>query len=201
MPASLTDYDNSSGVTAKLYQGLSERLKEANLNIKTSYTAGSISIAIEDNFLFSNDSSVISEKSKDRLHNLIVIYTEELFSDPEIREKISSVQFVGHASPRYRGVYLSPDSQNEEGYKHNITLSANRALEVVNYIYSGDFSDFPYKEELRSKIVVSGKGHQEPIALRQIASEKQGLCGPYDCQKSRRVEIIFSLKADESIDN
>lgn len=180
----------------KAYRGVSQKLALANFEWAPELNMGNVAIKIKESFYFAKDSSVLTEMSKDRLHTLMEIYSQEIFGDEELREQVESIEFVGHSSPWFQGEVISPTLKYPEAYQYNMKLSIDRAREVVSYVFDGDFIDFPYKEDFRSKVKVSGMGHASPLVLRMPASEaKANGCAPYDCERSRRLDIIVHFKS------
>ena len=109
-----------------------------------------------------------------------------------IRKYIISVNVTGHASPQYYQQYIDPESEDWKAYSHNLDLSLKRAQQVGYFIFSEDIGKYPYKRELRDITKISGRGYMSPILSKGESSPEK--CGPYNCRKSRRVEINFSLK-------
>lgn len=193
-PASVALTGHEQVVAA--YKGVSQKLALANFEWAPELNMGNVSIKVKESFYFSKDSSVLTEMSKDRLHTLMEIYSQEIFGDSELREQVESIEFVGHSSPWFQGEVIPPTLKYPEAYKYNMMLSIERAREVVGYVFDGDFIDFPYKEDFRSKVKVSGMGHANPLMLRMPASKAPSAgCGAYDCERSRRLDIIVHFKA------
>lgn len=193
-PASISLTGHEQVVAA--YKGVSQKLALANFEWAPELNMGNVSIKVKESFYFSKDSSVLTEMSKDRLHTLMEIYSQEIFGDSELREQVESIEFVGHSSPWFQGEVIPPTLKYPEAYKYNMKLSIERAREVVSYVFDGDFIDFPYKEDFRSKVKVSGMGHADPLGLRMPASSTSpSSCAPYDCERSRRLDIVVHFKA------
>jgi chromosome segregation ATPase len=181
---------------------IAKKLKMNDLNVEVNKETGSIILRMDDTFLFKRNDYLLSSKAKNSLKRIIPIYTEELFKDPTVREYISQVHVIGHASPRYMKDYVSPDDTNNfTAYQFNMDLSTNRAKEIVKYIFSKSFGDFPYRQEFRRIVSSVGKSFSSPVRIgRGLASRpnvKQ--CGRYDCRLSRRVEISFTLNESASL--
>ncbi len=196
-PASVSLTGHEQVVSA--YKQMSHKLAMANFEWAPELKMGSVSIKVKESFYFSKDSSILTEMSKDRLHTLMEIYSQEIFGDSQLREQVDSIEFVGHSSPWFKGEVVSPTLKYPEAYQYNMKLSIERAREVVGYVFDGDFIDFPFKEDFRSKVKVSGMGHADPLVLRMPASAPQkttGNCAPYDCERSRRLDIIVHFKSN-----
>jgi chromosome segregation ATPase len=183
-------------------ENIADKLKKNNINVEVNKETGSIILRMDDTFLFKRNDYRLSEKAKDSLQKIIPIYTEELFKDPAVREYISQVHIIGHASPRYMKNFVSPDDMNNfTAYQFNMDLSTNRAKEIVKYIFSEGFGDFPFRQEFRRKISSVGKSFSNPInAGRGVAAQSYGnKCGRYDCRLSRRVEVSFTLNENANL--
>jgi hypothetical protein len=184
----------------KLGARIAKRFEGKDLAVETNPESGSISISLDDMFLFHNDSSELRETVKGRLQTIIPLYAQELLGEPDIRSRITSINVIGHASPRFGKAAVDPLTTDATAYNHNLVLSTNRAREIVKYVFSYEFGDFKYKYILRKKVIASGRSFSAPIALNSVdnISDKEfGRCEKFDCKKSRRVEISFSL--DENV--
>ncbi len=199
-PASVPFEDTNETLKAELSKQIAQKIQEAKIGFLTEFNENNISITLDEKFFFNNDSSSINELGKEKLKTLISIYSKQLFQHEKIRERIKAVSFIGHASPRYNSKVLDPLDASEEAFQYNMELSTKRAQSVANLIFSPDFGKFEYKDTLRAKTMVSGRGFSTPIpsVKRNLASVGDTKCGSYDCRKSRRVEIIFELRDMEN---
>ncbi|MBT3584891.1 MAG: hypothetical protein HN509_08285 [Halobacteriovoraceae bacterium] len=118
---------------------------------------------MDDAFGFKNDSHILKPGVKDRIRKIVKIYSEELFRDNQIRAIIDNVFIVGHASPRFQGKYISPNSNNHLAYTHNLDLSSQRANQIVKFIFSKQMGTFQYKNFFKQKIFSSGRGFSAPV--------------------------------------
>lgn len=191
--------------TAKLRyhiaQKLCKRLKEANIDVKIDPKTGNIIFSMDEVFLFKRNSYELSPVIKGKLSKLIPVYADELFKDDQIAAFISNINIEGHASPTYRENFVHPKIDFPEAYMHNLKLSSSRANQIVNYILAPEFKSFKYKINFRERIAAIGYSYSKPIKKigRRLASNdpRERDCKEYDCKKSRRVEISFSLREDE----
>ena len=131
-------YELSSSVRVKsrVYQLLSERLKEAGLKTDIDSRSGTISIA--DTVLFESNEALFKSGSKIFLNKLIPIISDVLLSDVEIEKEVYAVDIEGYAS--------------EQGHmeKDMMILSLQRSLGVWLHIY--DMNQFPNKKKFLKKI-------------------------------------------------
>lgn len=192
----------ANGLRAKIAQGLEKKFKEAHLNVQVDPFTGNVTLMTGQRFLFKKNSAILSDEAKLTLKKIIPLYAKVLLSNQEISDKIASINIEGHASPSFRGRYVSPDDINAPAYSHNLNLSGRRAQSIANYIFGQEIKNYDYKIPLRSLTQAVGHGFIRPIRkkLKERAVASLTECGPYDCSKSQRVELSFTLKDDrESI--
>ncbi|MBL7713885.1 MAG: hypothetical protein JNL01_00370 [Bdellovibrionales bacterium] len=180
---------------------IATRINGIDPMVKADAQTGTITLFFDEAFLFGNDQAKVEAATQAKLKKIIPIYSEELFGDEETRREVEKINIIGHASPRYGGKYIKPDENLPEAYYHNLQLSANRAINIVKYIFGRDFGDFKFKTDFRARVNAQGASFSQPISHRDPASAKNdpeyGKCGHYDCKRSRRVVISFELKGDE----
>ncbi len=117
--------------------------------------------------LFAEGSHQLKPEGKQFLDEFIPAFSEVIFNDKLIANKITSIVIEGHTS-----------SKGTE--KDNMELSFKRALAVGEYINSIDFS---HRQSFRQKIVVAARGETE-------ADQK------FDNPKDRKVKIKFQFTRD-----
>ena len=115
--------------------------------------------------------------------------------------------FLSRFMPKYLNIILSEKyipyiaeiiieghTDNVGGYMSNLELSQNRALSVAEFCIGegSSFAKGKNLEYLRKIITVNGKSYTDPIYKNQKTKE-------IDAAKSRRVELKFRLKDDETI--
>lgn len=186
-------------IRSQIGQEIAKKLQNENLKVKVDPTTGSVTLSMDDAFLFKKNDFKLSERAKVTLKRIIPLYVEAIFNDPKTYKYIECVNIIGHASPRYKNKYTkTTSSKNQEAYIYNMDLSTNRAKEIVKFIFSRNFGAFNNKFKFREKVSVIGRSFSNPIK-RSIASVQNEDCGEYDCSSSRRVEIRFTLKEDTKI--
>jgi len=94
---------------------------------------------------------------------------------PEYESYIASFYIEGHSDP-------------SGNYEYNIDLSMKRAFEVFKFLKINS-NAIPYEKIFFKKLVVSGAGYNSPIIED----------GKINYAKSRRVEIKFTLKDQQMI--
>lgn len=201
---SLNDFANKvANVKGKLRSNIAKDLaqafKAANLNVLVDNKTGNVVLQMDKNFRFKKNSYYLNKKAKETLKKIIPIYSKVLFGNKEIKNKISSFNVVGHASPSFRGKFVSPEDHNSKAYSYNMRLSAQRASSITNYIFSNSIGEYDHKQKLQLFTKAIGQGYIKPVAAPMKLNRKPastGACGPYDCYSSQRVEISFTLKDD-----
>ena len=186
---------------AKLISG---NLEASGVKVDINPETGNITLKMDDSFYFNNDSYELSDSAKKKLSQVIPVYTKSLFGTKEIADRIDGISITGFASPKYKRLFVDPVLTIGEAYDYNLELSMNRARQIVTYMFGQEFPDFEFKDKLKLMTSVTGKGFMEPIPYddENTCSAKNKVsksnvkceCGPFDCKKSRRVEINFVLK-------
>lgn len=122
-----------------------EQMKGNNINVKVNSETGDISI--QDKILFDENSAELKPAGKLFLKQFIPIYSRVIFSKKDFKNEITRVVIEGHTS-------------SKGDYDSNLELSLLRALAVTKFIFSNELN-FPTKSELRTKIMVAGRGEME----------------------------------------
>lgn len=153
-----------------------------------------LKVILDESFFFEIGKVNLSQNSKEKLQAIMSAYSNEIFSNEELRDRLENIHIIGHSSPLYKGKVLDPLDATKEAYQVNMDISISRAKSIADAII-GENTTLPNKKEIRSKIIVSGKSFSEPRPLqRGLASISKKRCGEYDCKASQRVEIIFELE-------
>ena len=176
-----------------LGNNIAKKMAKYNVQTEMDKKTGNITLKLDGTFLFKRNQSVLTNIAKSTLRKIIPIYTSEIFKSQKLRNNIDQVNIIGHASPRYKRKFADPLGKNTKAYNYNLDLSTSRAKEIVKFIFSKQFGDFPFKNILREKISVMGKSFSNPIKVKK-GSKRDPTCGIYDCTLSRRVEIKFTMK-------
>ena len=145
---------------------------------------------------FDSDSAKLKEEMKAVLERAMPIYSKSLFGDPNLAQKISSVEVVGFASPTYKGKYINPNStkpNDKEAIKYNMDLSYRRAKSIFNHILDEKSMEFEYQKDLLPMMKVSGRSYLEVIKVKRDVASGEDFCKFNDCKKSQRVIIRFSM--------
>lgn len=183
-----------NGVAVKLEGKFKEQGLDAQVNLKT----GEVILLSGEGFNFEKGSASLSPEAKKILKKLIPVYSSVLLEDEKVLKQISYISMEGHSSPSFGGKPVDLYDQNAEAYAFNMRLSSMRAASVANYLMGKDIGDYPHKERMKSLLQSVGFGYMKPVPLEAnrvpaSTTETQN-CGQWDCYKSQRVQINFTLK-------
>lgn len=197
-PTLLAQSGSRSPASAAVAYDVAHRLNEAlsNFDLEAIQSEGKVIISLSEELFFETDQTELTDLNKATLLSLFTLYAESIFQDEKLKDQLVGIEFVGHASPWFQSAFVHPLDASDEAYHYNLMISLERARSLAQFIFSGDFGDFPYKNAMRQMTRVLGAGMSEPVPLRGPASSNK-TCGGFDCQASRRVEIIFSFEQDQ----
>ncbi|EAH7903857.1 hypothetical protein EP394_06125 [Campylobacter coli] len=151
-------------------ENLSKELQaKLDSNITIDQKTGSISLPSE--VLFDKDSYTLKNEAKASLRKILSEYFNAIINDPKILSNIENIIIEGH-------------TDSDGSYIYNLDLSQKRAYEVMNFIYTF------YKDiRLQKLLMTSGRSFSDPVLVN----------GVEDKDKSRRIEIKFSIKNDNAL--
>ncbi|TEY09909.1 hypothetical protein ELQ17_05095 [Campylobacter sp. US18a] len=151
-------------------ENLSKELQsKLDNNITIDEKTGSISLPAE--VLFDKDSYVLKNEAKVNLRKILSEYFDAILEDPKIFSNIENIIIEGH-------------TDSDGSYIYNLDLSQKRAYEVMNFIYT-----FYKSDKLQKLLMASGRSFSDPVFVN----------GVEDKDKSRRIEIKFSIKNDNAL--
>lgn len=164
------------GVKADLISALKKEFTAQNLNVSIDEADGSI--ALDSNILFGYNENILTDEGTDMLNELLPVYCKVLMTD-EYQEYLAEIRIDGYT-----------DTSGD--YLYNLQLSQERALAVADCLLSssGNFLNEYEESNLRSKLTVNGHSMSNPVYDED---------GEINMDASRRVEIKFSLKDEEMI--
>ena len=168
------------GVKAQIVQQLSSALRKNGIDVSVDEQTGAI--ALPSQMLFTTNSATLSDGGQKYLRRFLPVYLDVLLSD-EFRSYVAEIIIEGHTDSN--GTYL-----------HNLQLSQERALSVANYVLGDSFMsdtlglNASAKKTLLGLVTASGRSFSAPVLDAN---------GDEDQNASRRVEIKFRLKDDETI--
>ncbi|HEG1516665.1 TPA: OmpA family protein [Campylobacter coli] len=151
-------------------ENLSKELQaKLDSNITIDQKTGSISLPSE--VLFDKDFYTLKNEAKASLRKILSEYFNAIINDPKILSNIENIIIEGH-------------TDSDGSYIYNLDLSQKRAYEVMNFIYTF------YKDiRLQKLLMASGRSFSDPVLVN----------GVEDKDKSRRIEIKFSIKNDNAL--
>lgn len=168
------------GVKAQIVQQLSSALRKSGIDVSVDEQTGAI--ALPSQMLFTTNSATLSDGGRKYLRRFLPVYLDVLLSE-DFRAYVAEIIIEGHTDSN--GTYL-----------HNLQLSQERALSVANYVLSDGFMgdalslNASAKKTLLGLVTASGRSFSAPVLDAN---------GDEDQNASRRVEIKFRLKDDETI--
>jgi len=126
-------------------------------------------------------SSILFEKGKARLKGEAKIELKKAFE-----QYIGTLMTSGEIQPHLDKIIVEGHTDSDGSYIYNLNLSQKRALAVMEYLLTLDFSK---KYNIRPLITASGRAYLDPIKVN----------GVEDKEASRRIEIKFRLKNDDAM--
>ena len=169
------EIDKLLGVREEIILALQQKFADTDLQLQIDSQTGAI--RLPGGVFFDTDSTEITDEGKEFLEEFIPQYVDILLG-PEFREYVAQIIVEGH-------------TDDIGSYMYNLELSQDRAFEVVRLIYNDDFTDFQYKDTLRTFLTANGKSFSQPIRHDS---------GEINRDSSRRVEFKFRLKDTEMIE-
>ena len=164
------------GIKPQIIEELKSELSEFQVRIDENTG----DIEFESDILFDYNQDVLKSQGTNFLAKFMPKYLKVILSE-EYLPYMAEIIIEGH-------------TDNVGGYAFNLKLSQDRALSVANFIV-GEQSRFvtgKSRDELRRIITVTGKAYTDPV---YTDAKKTKI----DNAKSRRVELKFRLKDDETI--
>jgi len=160
---------NLTGIRIKV---IAELKKALGKKIQIDPKTGSMRFSAS--ILFDKDKAKLKEGAKEELKKVFLQYVKALMENPDIKSHLDKIIIEGH-------------TDSDGGYLYNLKLSQKRAYEVMNYLST---LDFVKKHHLRDMMIASGRSYLDPILDKN---------GNEDKEKSRRIEIKFTLKNQQAM--
>lgn len=157
-----------TGIKLKVVAALKDALGE---NIDIDKKTGSLRLA--SNILFGSGEDTLKPEAKVALKKAFEEYIGTLVNDPGIRPHLDKIIIEGH-------------TDSVGSYIYNLNLSQKRALAVMEYLLTLDFTK---KHNIRPLMTASGRAYIDLIKVN----------GVEDKDASRRIEIKFRLKNEDAI--
>jgi len=157
-----------TGIKLKVVAALKEALgNKIDIDKKT----GSLKLA--SNILFEVGQSTLKDEAKVELKKAFEQYIGTLVTNKEIRPHLDKIIIEGH-------------TDSDGSYIYNLNLSQKRALAVMEYLLTLDFTK---KHNIRPLMTASGRAYLDAVKVN----------GVEDKEASRRIEIKFRLKNDDAM--
>ena len=127
------------------------------------------------------------------LSEVMPTYLRVLFSNVLVLRNLNRVEIVGHADRSFnesRYMRTNEVFDPEIAYKYNLQLSQKRALSVMQYLLDDPALEV-FREQLKEFSTANGRSFMDPKYLEN---------GELDYDKSRRIEIEFTLLDNELLE-
>ena len=131
------------------------------------------SLRLASNILFGSGEDVLKPEAKIELKKAFEEYIGTLVNNPRIKPHLDQIIIEGH-------------TDSDGSYIYNLNLSQKRALAVMEYFLTLDFSK---KHNIRPLMTASGRAYLDAIKVN----------GVEDKEASRRIEIKFRLKNQDAM--
>jgi len=157
-----------TGIKLKVVAALKEALgNKIDIDKKT----GSLRLA--SNILFESGDATLKPEAKAELKTAFEEYIGTLVTNPSIKPHLDKIIIEGH-------------TDSVGSYIYNLNLSQKRALAVMEYLLTLDFTK---KHNIEPLMIASGRAYQDAIIVD----------GVEDKEASRRIEIKFRLKNEDAM--
>ena len=182
-----------------LTQAIIKNFNAKGIKADVDPNSGDVLLSFGDQY-FDTGRSDLKPKMRQILEKAVPVYSQSLFTDPKISQKIASVEIVGFASPTYQNKVVDPSSLNPEdrqAVNYNLDLSYARARSIFNYIFDTNRMTFSHQKKLLPLVKVTGRSFltESKKDSNVVPGEKtRDFCEKYDCVKAQRVIIKFTLK-------
>jgi chemotaxis protein MotB len=157
-----------TGIKLKVVAALKEALGE---NIDIDKKTGSLRLA--SNILFGSGEATLKPEAKVELKKAFEEYIGTLVTNENIKPHLDKIIIEGH-------------TDSVGSYIYNLNLSQKRALAVMEYLLTLDFTK---KHNIQPLMTASGRAYQDAIMVD----------GVEDKNASRRIEIKFRLKNEDAM--
>lgn len=182
--AQLNDKENELSNLKQKYESVRARVRDLqslraqmidelklNLEANVSIDAQTGAIILPAEVLFDKGSFMLKNEMKENLRQILNQYLSAILNNPKILANIDKIIIEGH-------------TDSDGSYMYNLDLSQKRAYEVMSFIYS-----FYKDARLQKYLLASGRSFADPVLAN----------GREDKQRSRRIEIKFSISNEATI--
>ena len=178
MAAQQEKLDALVGIRSRIVASLGDALSAANIRATVDTHTGAITL--DASVLFDVARSDLKYSGQTVLDQFLPVYLSVLMA-PENAPNIAEIIIEGH-------------TDTDGSYMSNLKLSQERALSVMEYILSDDYSVIgdDAKQHLRKIATANGRSFSNPI---------YGPFGEVDKDASRRVEFKFRMHDEQMVDD
>lgn len=194
----LAEAEAKANARAKLAKEIANSLKKAGVTADVNTKTGDVTVSFGEDY-FDNDSAQLKGTMAEVLRKFIPLYSENLFKDKNIADKITSVEILGYASPTYKSKYVDPhslDPEDQKAAKYNLDLSYKRARSIFDYIFDKNKIEYVNQKKLLPLVKVAGKSffseEKIPDGIAPGMNQRE-FCRKVDCKKSQKVIIKFNM--------
>lgn len=178
LAAQQTEIDKLIGLRSRIIEELRDELRSENLDAVVDRNTGAI--AFTGAVLFDTNRNELKDSGKALLNAFLPVYIRTLMSE-ENEGYVGEIIVEGHTDTS--GTYL-----------HNLALSQERALAVVEYCLGPEMTGLTGEEKqmLQTILTANGRSYADPVY------KADGVT--VDMEASRRVVFKFRMKDSEMID-
>lgn len=183
----------------KLADRIIKNFHKAGIKANVDPNTGDVFLSFGKHY-FDTGRANLKNEMKNILKKFIPIYSQSLFEDEKVAQKLSSVEIIGFASPTYKGKYVDPKSlkpKDKKAVSYNLDLSYNRAKSIFNYIFDTKKLNYQHQKDLLSLVKVTGRSFlaegAKGLDVKSGLTQKE-YCKKFDCKKSQKVFIKFNLQ-------
>jgi len=168
--------DKLVGVRTEIIEELMNALRQSNITGANVDDSGAIVFSSE--MMFSTGSAGLNETGKQFLNRFLPNYLRVLMSE-EYSKNVSQIIIEGH-------------TDTSGSYMTNVELSQDRALSVLRYVMSNEFTGISAaeKQRLEEVVTINGRAYSDPIYNED---------GTINMSASRRVVIKFRLNDEDMV--
>ena len=166
------------GVRARIIASLGTALRNANVHAVVDGNTGAI--RLDASVLFDSGKSELKESGKHVLDQFLPVYLSVLM-ESEDSDNVAEIIIEGHTDTA--GTYM-----------HNLKLSQERALSVMEYILADEYRGITggMKQRLKQIVTANGRSYSNPVYNGD---------GSINMDASRRVEFKFRLQDEQMIED
>jgi chemotaxis protein MotB len=140
-------------------------------------------IRLGSDILFEEGSAKLTRRGQETLKTTMPLYFEALLGDPRLGDYVDRISIEGHTNSNYSG-----SANPRDAYLYNLRLSQGRAYAALDYIIRHQLGG---ARDVKEVLVANGYSHSRIILNPESGQE--------DKARSRRIEIRFRLKDEETL--